>query len=241
MKSSLTWLSFVIILPLTKTFTVPTSKTIVNTRYDAYDNRSNSCERKYVGTPNIHHHKNCNNLHSSSSSSSSSSSLLRLSPIEIWDEYNMALNTDPLLVKSITAGVLLGAADLTGQLFENSTNEKSNKEIDIIRTIRFAIFGLVLQAPWNHYYYLVLDGQIPPTPDEPFSMTNIIKVCIDQFIQAPIFTVLIFVFLGLCEGKALSSIKQQLDTDYKETIIANCKYQCLFFLIILNQNFSNNS
>lgn len=34
---------------------------------------------------------------------------------------------------------------------------------------------------------------------------------------------LIFGFLGVLEGKDTSSIKQQLDNDYKETIVANWK------------------
>jgi peroxisomal membrane protein 2 len=69
---------------------------------------------------------------------------------------------------------------------------------------------------------MLLDGQIPPTP-EPFSATNVVKVLIDQFIQAPIFTVLIFAFLGTLEGKDSASIRRQLDDNYKDTIIANWK------------------
>ena len=85
-----------------------------------------------------------------------------------------------------------------------------------------ATFLLLTISPWNHFYYLALDSQIPPTP-EPFTPTNGIKVFIDQGIQAPIFTVLIFVFLGLLEGKTTESIQSQLKNDYKETILANWK------------------
>lgn len=69
---------------------------------------------------------------------------------------------------------------------------------------------------------MALDGAIPPTQD-PFTTTTLVKVVIDQFIQAPIFTVLIFVFLGVLEGKQLDSIQKQLENDYKETIFANWK------------------
>jgi peroxisomal membrane protein 2 len=154
---------------------------------------------------------------------------LHLSPVEAWDAYNEALVSSPLLVKSVTAGVILGAADLAGQTFESilkgqgsASQEGEAAGVDWARAARFAVFGLVLQAPWNHFYYQVLDGQIPPTPSEPFSQTNIIKIVIDQFIQAPIFTVLIFAFLGALEGKNLSAIQTQLKKDYKETIFANC-------------------
>jgi hypothetical protein len=140
--------------------------------------------------------------------------------VEAWDAYNQALVANPLVVKSVTACGILGCADLAGQLFEKSKG--SSKDIDYVRTLRFAFFGLVLQAPWNHFYYQVLDARIPPTED-PFSQTNILKVAIDQFIQAPIFTVLIFVFLGALEGKAISDIQKQLKEDYPSTIVANCE------------------
>jgi hypothetical protein len=141
---------------------------------------------------------------------------------EAWDTYNAALKTDPLIVKSVTAFVILGAADFAGQALEK-VRSGTDKDVDFPRAARFAFFGLVLQAPWNHFYYMLLDGQIPPT-EEPFSNTNVVKVCIDQFIQAPVFTVLIFAFLGALEGKGLEDIKKQLKDDYPETIVANCEF-----------------
>ena len=148
---------------------------------------------------------------------------------DAWDAYNHALELHPLIVKSITASIILGLGDFAGQAVQQNINANEGgattdkKGVDYSRAARFAIFGLILQAPWNHYYYLLLDGQIPPTVDEPFSVTNIMKVGIDQFIQAPIFTVLIFIFLGVLEGKAFDDIKKQLQNDYPDTIVANCK------------------
>ena len=144
---------------------------------------------------------------------------------EVWDSYNALLESSPLVTKSLTASVILGSADCAGQFIEKVTASRQGekeKELDLARVFRFFIFGLVLQAPWNHYYYLVLDGAIPPTA-EPFSQSNIIKIIIDQFVQAPIFTVLIFVFLGALEGKTIEEIQQKLKDDYPETIVNNWK------------------
>merc|ERR1712176_312892 len=151
---------------------------------------------------------------------------------EAWTSYNNLLETSPLITKSVTACGILGAADLAGQVLEqklgrnDDINEQvtteQKKDIDIGRFIRFAFFGLVLQAPWNHYYYLLLDGVLPPTED-PFTPTTAIKVVIDQFVQAPVFTVFIFYFLGLLEGKALENIREQLKDDYTDTMVANWK------------------
>merc|ERR1740124_1416983 len=63
---------------------------------------------------------------------------------------------------------------------------------------------------------------LPPTVD-PLSATTGIKVLIDQFIQAPIFTILIFYFLGILEGKSLDAVKGQLENDYADTMFANWK------------------
>jgi len=151
--------------------------------------------------------------------------------LDSWNSYNQALENAPLITKSITAGVILGAADLAGQALENSGKEtqidddddyKNDSSVDLARALRFATFGLILQAPWNHFYYLLLDGALPPTED-PFTTTTGIKVVIDQFIQAPIFTILIFYFLGILEGKSLEAVKLQLDKDYKDTMFANWK------------------
>lgn len=147
---------------------------------------------------------------------------LNLGVQEAWTAYNDALEADPLVVKSVTASVILGAADLAGQAIESKQKGDSSATVDMARTLRFAFFGLVLQAPWNHFYYLLLDGALPPT-EEPWTATTGIKVVIDQFVQAPIFTVLIFAFLGFLEGKNLEAVKKQLDDDYTDTMLANCK------------------
>ena len=75
-----------------------------------------------------------------------------ISPGELWEGYNTALEESPLLIKSLTAGVILGTADLAGQAVESTRDcesiEQSNSEggVDVARAVRFAIFGLVLQA-----------------------------------------------------------------------------------------------
>lgn len=140
---------------------------------------------------------------------------------EAWSSYNLALETAPILTKSITAGVILGAADLAGQAIQNKDSE-TDVDVDYARFLRFAFFGFILQAPWNHFYYLFLDGALPPTA-EPFTTTTGLKVAIDQFVQAPVFTVIIFGFLGFLEGKSLENIKSQLDEDYTDTMLANWK------------------
>merc|ERR1712199_80380 len=71
---------------------------------------------------------------------------------------------------------------------------------------------MVLQGPWNHAFYLLLDGALPPTPD-PFTITTLEKVTIDQFVQAPIFTCIILGFFAVVEGKGLGFAGNQIKTE----------------------------
>ena len=72
-----------------------------------------------------------------------SSSPAMLDPGTAWSAYLSALETDPLITKAISAGVIIGAGDAAAQLVEGS---KSGKAFDPIRYARWAIFGLVLQV-----------------------------------------------------------------------------------------------
>ena len=136
-----------------------------------------------------------------------------------WSAYNAAL-VDPstaLLTKSVTAGVIIGAGDAAAQLVEGS---KTGAAFDGVRYLRWAIFGLVLQGPWNHAWYLTLDGLLPPTED-PFSLITLEKVGLDQFFQAPIFTMVILCFFALVEGKGLAFAKNQIQEELGAILIKN--------------------
>jgi len=135
--------------------------------------------------------------------------------------YHTVLEQRPLLVKSISALFILGSADLVGQGIQ-ALRDEGTGSLDVLRTVRFAVFGFVLQAPWNHFYYLALDGALPPT-EYPWTKRTFVKVVIDQFLQAPIFTALMFLFLGLLEAKSMEAIGTQLQDDYWHTMIENCE------------------
>ena len=136
-----------------------------------------------------------------------------------WSAYNAALvdPTTALLTKSVTAGVIIGAGDAAAQLVEGS---KTGAAFDGARYLRWAIFGLVLQGPWNHAWYLTLDGLLPPTED-PFSLITLEKVGLDQFFQAPIFTMVILCFFALVEGKGLAFAKTQIQEELGAILIKN--------------------
>lgn len=145
------------------------------------------------------------------------SELLAAEPGDLWSSYLGLLDSAPLPTKAITAGVIIGAGDSAAQFLERS---KEDGGFDVARALRWAFFGLVLQGPWNHFFYLLLDGALPPTPD-PWTLTTLEKVGIDQFIQAPIFTILILYFFAVIEGKGLDFAKSQVQNDLGGILIKN--------------------
>jgi len=137
---------------------------------------------------------------------------------EVWQDYLGLLESAPLVTKSITAGVIIGAGDSAAQLL--ASRDKIDAEFDVARALRWALFGLVLQGPWNHAFYLLLDGALPPTPD-PFTLTTLTKVGIDQGIQAPIFTIIILYFFAVVEGKGFGYATNQVKNDLGGILIKN--------------------
>jgi hypothetical protein len=79
----------------------------------------------------------------------------------VWAVYFEALQRRPLLVKSITAFILMGCSDLLAQGVEHLRG--MGDPLDWMRVSRFAAFGLI-GSPWTHYYYDWLDTVLPPTP-----------------------------------------------------------------------------
>jgi peroxisomal membrane protein 2 len=143
---------------------------------------------------------------------------------QLWADYNVALEMHPLLIKSITAGIVMGAADATGQCVERIKKEgfQSRIRLDWLRCARFTIFGTFILAPWTHYYFRWLDRKLPPT-ETAFSLNNCLKVIFDQFIQSPIFTAVIIGSLSAMEGNKWDKIRQTLQEDLKPTFFASCK------------------
>jgi hypothetical protein len=90
--------------------------------------------------------------------------------MRVWGAYYGALGRWPLLIKSITALILMALADFFAQMVEHLHRISYDSWVDILRMLRFGVFGLV-GAPWTHYYYAWLDRTLPPTP-QPWTMTT---------------------------------------------------------------------
>ena len=143
----------------------------------------------------------------------------------LWRWYNQRLNRRPVITKSITAGIIVSLGDIVAQLVEivSSSSPSTAVSFDVVRLARFCTMGLFLQAPVTHYYYHALDQKFPPTPDNPWTMTTLIKLIIDQTTYAPLFLLAVIVYLGILQGDNWDTIWLQLQNEYVSTMIANWK------------------
>lgn len=103
----------------------------------------------------------------------------------IWNAYYEGLIRRPLLVKSVTAFLLMVLADLSAQGVEylRGIHHVEGREggdgptttappiPDWLRCLRFGVFGLI-GAPWTHFYYFWLDTVLPPT-QKPWTWTTV--------------------------------------------------------------------
>ena len=137
-------------------------------------------------------------------------------PAELWSGYLAALEADPLPVKMATAACVIGAGDATAQLIEN----ERKKLPDAARVARWAFFGLVLQAPWNHVWQNLLEGALPATAS-PWTAVTFEKVALDQGLQAPAFTALVFIFFAVLEGSGFRGGVAACEKDLGPTILKN--------------------
>lgn len=154
-------------------------------------------------------------------SSSSSKSPKSENPfVALWARYLVAIEKRPLLIKSITCGVLSLGADVICQTNEQYVKKKGKKEefeYDMPRLFRFTFLGVVLVGPLLHYWYGFLGLKIPGT----HLLPTVQRLACDQLLFAP-FVILPAFFSAnlLLEGRP-ENIVPKLQSDWMSTVFAN--------------------
>jgi Mpv17 / PMP22 family len=82
-----------------------------------------------------------------------------LYPTRLWRGYNRALKSSPVMTKSVTcmAAYALGDAIAQFATCKAPTVEKRIMSMDVFRTARLALFGLLWSGPTGHAFYRWLD------------------------------------------------------------------------------------
>lgn len=135
---------------------------------------------------------------------------------QAWECYDHQVKANPIPTKSITSAIVTALADMAGQSIQGSPT------MDWYRTLCFFLLGLLVQAPISHFYYRLLDDQLPPTP-QPWTKTTFIKLAIDQLIFAPSFLIMVFLFLDTMQQK---NFFQHLKEGYALTMVDNWMLWC---------------
>jgi hypothetical protein len=145
----------------------------------------------------------------------------------MWASYERALVRHPLLVKSLSAAVLMGAGDLVAQhiasrsvattLEEDPPMEVADEAWDWGRVGRMMSWGLVGAGPGLHLWYGMLDRAIPATSLQ----ACLAKLVLDQSLAAPGFIAAFFVYAGAAEGRSMQQIREKLAADYWNTMKVN--------------------
>ena len=83
------------------------------------------------------------------------------------------------------------------------------KPYDPMRTLRLGSFGFFVHGTTGHYFYGFLDSKLPGTKPQ----TVATKVLIDQTMWNPIFGLMFFGYLNVCEGKSFEDYTKKVQAD----------------------------
>lgn len=132
----------------------------------------------------------------------------------IWESYNNALESKPILVKGLTSFTGFALGDILAQCFI-----EKDSEFDVQRLLRLASFGLLIHGPTSHYFYGALDNVIKGTS----ALAVASKVGIDQVLWNPIFGCAFFSYIGMLEGAGIEGCKLKIKNDLMTAVTGSWK------------------
>ena len=125
--------------------------------------------------------------------------------------YDRALQTQPLITKCLSSGVIVGASDACNQAIGPAP-------YDAPRTARLTAFAILIHAPFLHAYH--------PIAERLWARYDIrhtvVKVGLDQAFSAPVFLSIFLSFTALAEGLGASGararVEQQLPLLWRDSL-----------------------
>ncbi|KAG0584139.1 hypothetical protein KC19_3G188300 [Ceratodon purpureus] len=139
----------------------------------------------------------------------------------LWSRYTELLDRHPLIVKSITAGLLNAVADFVCQiLIEKGT------VVDLRRLLSFVAIGVFMSGPGLHYWY----GMLSKFITVPGMGGVFLRTAADQIVFTPLGVIGFFVVLLNLEGRQ-AELADKLQKDVVEVVIANWKVWIPFQIV----------
>ncbi|CAL9162159.1 unnamed protein product [Musa hybrid cultivar] len=122
----------------------------------------------------------------------------------------------PVLTKSLTAGVVFTAADISSQIITLA----SSGGLDFIRTLRMAGYGLLVSGPSLHFWFNFV-SRILPKRDV---FTTFKKMVLGQVTYGPIITGVFFSMNAGLQGETGAEISARLKRDLIPTLLSGIMY-----------------
>mmetsp|Transcript_1675 Transcript_1675/g.2978 ORF Transcript_1675/g.2978 Transcript_1675/m.2978 type:complete len:216 (-) Transcript_1675:275-922(-) len=135
--------------------------------------------------------------------------------VRAWTGYLNKLSSDPLMTKSISAGVLSVVSDLVAKIL-------SKEKVKTSSLFNELTMGLIIRGPINHWFHLLLDNVIFRKARNQFAPGIIIgKLVLDQFVFSPLFIALYFIVNGFMLDQRMQDIADKIITTLPKVMLKN--------------------
>ncbi|KAG0452052.1 hypothetical protein HPP92_026176 [Vanilla planifolia] len=171
---------------------------------------STSAAAKF-GRESSHHSPAASTLLSSATAASSAAS--RLGFVS-W--YMGMIEKRPVLTKSLTAGAIFAAADISSQMITISDSDT----LDWIRTLRMASYGMLVSGPSLHLWFNFA-SRIFPKRD---MVNTLSKMFLGQTMYGPVMTAVFFSLNAALQGETGAEILARLKRDLIPTLMRGLVY-----------------
>ncbi|XP_015073049.1 protein SYM1-like [Solanum pennellii] len=130
--------------------------------------------------------------------------------------YLGALESRPIITKSISSAVIFAAADITSQMIAMTPSDS----LDIIRTLRMAGFALMILGTAQHQWFNFM-GRVLPKRDV---VSTLKKLLLGNFAYGPVINSTFFSFNAALQGENGEEIVARLKRDLIPTMTNGLMY-----------------
>ncbi|MED6220666.1 hypothetical protein PIB30_047017 [Stylosanthes scabra] len=151
--------------------------------------------------------------------------------LKAWKWYQNCLSVHPVKTQVISSGVLWAVGDVTAQYITHSaakkrlqlsvTDEEPKFFINWNRVAVTSMFGFGFVGPVGHFWYEGLDKFIRMKLHLMSKSARAVatKVAMDGIIFGPIHLFVFFTYMGLCSGKTIPQVKEDLKKNFFPALI----------------------